>query len=83
MGDLIVSLKPFGIGTIEYNFATQEFYRVFYSDKTTRSRRLHKLQGHNKEQINQFLAFISSYLYSTEDYENNINVNGPTPSKQH
>lgn len=83
MGDLIVSLKEFGTGTIEYNFETQEFYRVSYSDKTTRSRRLHKLQEHNIEEIHKFLVFISNYIYSTEDYEHNIDINEPTPSKRH
>ena len=53
--------KPFGVGTIECNFNTQEFYRVSYSDKTTRSRRLHTLIVHNKEEINNLLTFISNY----------------------
>ena len=83
LGKLDVAEKPFGAGTIEYNFNTQEFYRVSYSDKTTRSRRLHSLIVHNKEVVNELLTFISDYLYSTEDYENNVNVNGPTPSKRH
>ena len=82
-GQLIVSLKPFGVGTIEYNFNTQEFYRVSYSDKTTRSRKLHSLIVHNTDVANSVLAFISNYLYSMEDYETTVNVNGPTSSKQH
>lgn len=82
-GYLDVASKRYGIGTIEYNFNTQEFYRVSYSDKTTRSRRLHTLIAHNQNVINNLLSFISNYLYSTEDYENNINVNGATPSKKH
>lgn len=83
LGKLNVAEKPFGTGTIEYNFNTQEFYRVSYSDKTTRSRRLHSLIVHNKEVVNELLTFISDYLYSTEDYENDVNVNGTTPSKRH
>lgn len=83
LGKLDVAEKPFGAGTIEYNFNTQEFYRVSYSDKTTRSRRLHSLIVHNKEVVNELLTFISDYLYSTEDYENDVNANGPTPSKRH
>jgi hypothetical protein len=83
LGKLDVAEKPFGVGTIEYNFNTQEFYRVSYSDKTTRSRRLHSLIVHNKEVVNELLTFISDYLYSTEDYENDVNANGPTPSKRH
>ena len=82
-GYLDVASKQYGIGTIEYNFNTQEFYRVSYSDKTTRSRRLHTLIAHNQNVINDLLSFISNYQYSTEDYENNVNVNGPTPSKKH
>ena len=82
-GQLDVASKPFGVGTIEYNFNTQEFYRVSYSDKTTRSRRLHTLIIHNEDVAKQLLTFISNYLYSTEDYENDVNVNGPTPSKRH
>ena len=82
-GYLDVASKQYGIGTIEYNFNTQEFYRVSYSDKTTRSRRLHTLITHNQNVINDLLTFISNYQYSTEDYEdyeNNININGTTPS---
>ena len=60
-GKLDVASKPFGIGTIEYNFNTQEFHRVSYSDKTTRSRKLHTLIIHNKEEINNLLTFISNY----------------------
>lgn len=82
-GQLTVSLKSFGVGAIEYNFNTQEFYRVSYSDKTTRSRKLHTLIGHNKEQINQLLTFVSNYLYAREDYETDVNINGSTKSKKH
>lgn len=63
-GNLIVSLRPFGVGSIEYNFNTQDFYRVSYSDKTTRSRILHTLIPHNEGIINNMLAFVSNYLYS-------------------
>ncbi|MBR4389843.1 MAG: hypothetical protein IKT00_11765 [Prevotella sp.] len=82
-GQLTMSLRPFGTGAIEYNFNTQDFFRVSYSDKTTRSRKLHTLIPHNEKVINNLLTFISNYLYSREDYETNINVNGSTPSKPH
>lgn len=82
-GQLTVSLRTFGIGAIEYNFNTQDFYRVSYSDKTTRSRKLHTLLPHNEEQIKRVLTFASNYLYAREDYETNINTNGSTPSKPH
>ena len=32
---------------------------------------------------NAVLAFVSNYLYSREDYETNVNINGSTPSKKH
>lgn len=80
-GNLTVANKPFGIGTIEYQFKTGEFYRVSYSDKTTRSRKLHSLILHNENEGNELLSFISKYLYSQEDYENNIDINGFTTSK--
>ena len=82
-GKLKVSLKEFGVGTIEYQFNTQKFYRVSYSDKTTRSRRIHSLIPHNKEELNKLLSFISKYMYSQEDYQHNIDTNGPTSSKAH
>lgn len=82
-GKLYIASEPFGIGNIEYNFNTQEFYRVSYSDKTTKSKRLHTLIIHNKDEMNRLLTFISNYLYSCEDYEHNINTNGATPSKKH
>ena len=65
-GKLNVANKPFGVGTIEYNFNTQEFYRVSYSAKTTKSRRLHTLIAHNKEIINNLLNFIDNYHFSHE-----------------
>ena len=84
-GELIVSLRPFGTGAIEYNFNTQSFHRVSYSEKTTRSRRIsRKIQAlipHNEEVINNVLAFASNCLYSREDYEANINMNGSAQSE--
>ena len=61
-GQLTVANKPFGVGTVEYQFNTGTFYRVLYSDKTTRSRKLHTLELHNKDKGQNFLAFISNYL---------------------
>lgn len=71
---------PSGNGTIEYQFNEKTFYRVSYSDKTKRSRRIHGLIPHNVETVNKLLASIIKYLYSTEDYENNVDVNGSIPS---
>ena len=64
---------PSGNGTIEYQFNAQTFSRVSYSDKTTRSRKIHDLISHNVEKKDKLLAFITNYLYSTEDCENNVN----------
>ena len=72
---------PSGNGTIEYQFNTQTFYRVSYSDKTTRSRKIHGLTSHNVDVVNKLLTLITNYLYSIEDYENNVNANGSTTSK--
>ena len=83
LGNLTVSLKEFGLGTIEYQFNTQTFYRVSYSDKTTRSRKIHTLMVDNTETVNSLLSFVSNYMYSKEDYESNINNNGSTTSKPH
>ena len=71
-GNLIVSLTPFGVGTVEYNFNTGDFYRVSYSDKTTRSRKLHTLFPHNNDVIKEVLTFISNnmehrYLLHTDE----------------
>ena len=81
LGDLTVSLNPFGIGTIEYQFNSQCFYRVSYSDKTTRSRKIHTLMVDNIDVTNNLLSFITNYMYSKEDYETNINNNGSTTSR--
>lgn len=82
-GELTVANTPFGTGAIEYQFNSAEFYRVSYSDKTTRSRRLHTLCLHNEEEGEKFLNFLSNYLYSCKDYETSVNINGSTPSKKH
>ena len=72
---------PSGNGTIEYQFNTQTFYRVSYSDRTTRSRRIHTMISHNIDVANDFLSFVTNYLYSTEDFEHSVDVNGPSQSK--
>lgn len=82
-GQLTVANKPFGLGTIEYQFSSGVFYRVLYSDKTARSRKLHTLILHNKTEGKQLFSFLSQYLYAQEDYENDVNVNGASPSKKH
>ena len=57
-GKLDIAGEAFGSGFIEYNFLSQEFYRVNYSDKTTRSTRLHPLIAHNTDVITDVLLYI-------------------------
>jgi hypothetical protein len=82
-GELVLYSKNKQFGTIEYQFNTQEFYRVSYSDKTSKSRRIHKLIPHNKKDIERILLFITNYMYSKDDYQHNVDVNGPASSKAH
>lgn len=62
-GKLDVANKPWGVASIEYDFNEQEFYRVSYSDKTARIRRLHTytLYVHNTDVVNDLLSFIINY----------------------
>lgn len=71
---------PSGNGTVEYQFNTQAFYRVSYSDKTTRCRRIHSLISHNIDTINNLLSFITNYLCSTEYFEHYVDVSGSSQS---
>lgn len=50
------------IGTIsiEYEFGTQKFYRVYFSEKTLRTRRIHKLTPHNKKEIMELVDYIAN-----------------------
>ncbi|MGM9745803.1 MAG: hypothetical protein ACI30H_02440 [Paludibacteraceae bacterium] len=85
-GELMIALQKYSIGTIEYNFNTQEFYRVSYSDKTGTSRKINRslsLIIHNTKEIKELLTFLSNYWYAVEDYENMVDTQGHTPSKKH
>lgn len=64
-GNLIVSFIDFGTGYIEYDFINHEFYRVSFSDKTYRSRRLFSLIPHNLEQINDVIDHLQKYKEET------------------
>ena len=60
-GKLQVAGNPFETGTIEYNFNTGEFNRVYYSEKTTLCRRMNRhwhMTVHNSEIVNPLLAFL-------------------------
>ena len=50
------------IGTIsiEYEFGTQKFYRAYFSEKTLRTRTIHKLTPHNKKEIMELVDYIAS-----------------------
>ncbi|MBQ5474176.1 MAG: hypothetical protein IIT65_05645 [Lachnospiraceae bacterium] len=64
-GNLIVSFIDFGTGYIEYDFINHEFYRVSFSDKTYRSRRLFSLIPHNLEKINDVIEHLQKYKEGT------------------
>jgi hypothetical protein len=64
-GNLIVSFIDFGTGYIEYDFINHEFYRVSFSDKTYRSRRLFSLIPHNLERINDVIDHLQKYKEET------------------
>ena len=53
------------IGTIniEYEFSTQKFYMVNFSEKTLRTKRIHKLIPHNKKEIMELIDYIASRSY--------------------
>lgn len=76
--------EDYSIGSIEYNFANQSFYRVRFLANGS-IRRIYKLEQDDdyNDSFNQFLTFITHFMYSEEDYEHNIDINGPTPSKSH
>ena len=57
-GKAVIAGRASGLSTIEYDFNAQEFYRVTFSNKTKRCRRMHKLIEHNEELINELIAFI-------------------------
>ena len=64
-GNLIVSFIDLGTGYIEYDFINHEFYRVSFSDKTYRSRRLFSLIPHNLERINDVIDHLQKYKEET------------------
>jgi len=69
-------------GSIEYNFKTGTFYEVkFYgqgSIRRTNAMRIDTNSPGNVKTTQQFLTFISNYLYSVEDYQTNINKQNNT-----
>ena len=66
-GQLTVANTPFGVGAIEYQFSSGVFYRVLYSDKTTRSRKLHTLILHNKSEVEELLTILQTERPSQND----------------
>jgi hypothetical protein len=63
-------------GCIEFNFNSQSFYEVkFYGGGSIR--RLYPMEiekqiSDNYELYKRFLTFITNYIYSQEDYENDV-----------
>ena len=83
-GKLTISGSNTQIGCIEYNFSTGNFYRVIVmANGAIRRTKEIEIDPDGKPLFDNLLTFMSNYLYSTEDYENNVNINGSTPSKKH
>ena len=83
-GKLTISGSNTQIGCIEYNFSTGKFYRVIVmANGAIRRTKEIEIDPDGKPLFDNLLTFMSNYLYSTEDYENNVNINGSTPSKKH
>ena len=57
-GNIIVSFIDLGAGYIEYDFITNEFHRVSFSEKTYHCRRIFSLIPHNLEQINDVIVHL-------------------------
>ena len=83
-GDMVVSDRKKTKGNIEFNFNTQSFYRVqFYGNGSVRRMYQMMMDSDYKQVFNDLLSFVSSFMYSEEDYETNVNNNGATMSKRH
>lgn len=83
-GKLTVSGYKSQVGCIEYNFSTGLFYRVIVmANGAIRRTKEIEMDPDGKPMFDKLLTFISNYLYSCEDYENEVNSNGATQSKQH
>ena len=83
-GNLSVSGQQEKQGYIEFNFQQQSFYRVnFYGGGSIR--RIYQLMLDNDytEQFKSLLSHITNIGYAEKDYENNVDVYGPTISKRH
>ncbi len=79
-GKLKASLKEFGVGTIEYQLNSQKFYRVSYSDKTKKSRKIHSLILHNRDEVKDFLSALERYILD-ERYAN-VNLDRLPPRSE-
>lgn len=79
--EMLVSLKDKKKGQIEYNFETQKFYDVRFNKAIRRIYDL-RVDKHFLEETNKFLTYMTSYVYSMEDFENIVDTKGPTLSKK-
>lgn len=83
-GKLTISGNKTQTGCVEYNFSTGKFYRVIVmANGAIRRTKEIEIDPDGKPLFDSLLTFMSNCLYSNEDYENNININGSTPSKKH
>ena len=83
-GKLTISGKRTQTGCVEYNFSSGSFYRVIImANGAIRRTKQIAMDPDGKDTFDRLLTFMSNYVYSREDYENEVNVNGSTPSKFH
>ena len=83
-GKLTISGKSTQTGCVEYNFSSGSFYRVIImANGAIRRTKQIAMDPDGKDTFDRLLTFMSNYVYSREDYENEVNVNGSTPSKFH
>ena len=57
-GKTVIAGRASGLSTIEYDFNVQEFYRVTFSNKTKRCRRINKLVVHSERVVKELITLI-------------------------
>lgn len=83
-GNISISGQQEKQGYIEFSFQQQSFYRVnFYGGGSVRRIYPLMLDKDYNELFKSVLTHITNVGYAEKDYENNVDVNGPTLSKRH
>lgn len=81
-GRLVISGTKSKEGCVEYNFSTGSFYRVIImANGAIRRTKEIEIDPDGKQNFENLLTFMTNYSYSRDDYENNVNLKGATPSK--